>query len=152
MELTEQKTYIVVERIYIKLLTVKMEKGTLCYSDCFIYGFDMQYNNNYCHLIWERAGVINNIPYILGAIGRTCNDFNIPPLCCLVVNKSTGQCGDGVITSKEIPIGERSEFAEKIDRPNVYNFQDYPKLGTPQYIDFLNCVMNKLREEGIVNE
>jgi len=148
----EQKTYTVVERIYSKLLNIKMGKSTICYSECFSYIFDIEYNQKYCHLITERAGVINNIPYILGAIGRTCNELKMPPLCCLVVNKSTGQCGEGVITSREIPINERAEFAEKIDRPNVYNFPDYPELGTQQCIDFLNCVMNKLRKEGITND
>jgi len=147
----EQKTYTVVEKIYSKLLNIKMEKSTILYSECFRYVFDIEYNQKFCHLITERAGVINNIPYILGAIGRTCNELNMPPLCCLVVN-TKGQCGRGVITSKEIPISERVEFAEKIDRPNVYNFQDYPELGTQQCIDFLNCVMNKLRKEGITND
>jgi len=152
MDPMEQKTSIVVEKIYSKLLFVKKEKSTLCYSDCFEYGFDMQYNNKYCHLIQERQGVKNNIQYILGAIGRTCKELSMPPLCCLVVSKSTAQCGDGVITSKELPISQRSDFAEKTDRPNVYNYHDYPKVETQKITDFLNCVMKRLRENGITNE
>jgi hypothetical protein len=100
----------------------------------------------------ERAGVVNNIPHILGEIGYVCNELKLPPLSCLIVNKSTGKCGKGVVTSKEVPVDERSEFTEKIDRPNVCNCQNYPRIGTMEANDFLIRVMNRLRKRGMTNE
>ena len=112
----------------------------------------MKYDNSFCHLIQERQGVINNIPYILGAFGRVCNSLGLPPLCCLVVNKSSGQCGEGVITSEDVPNGKRSEFAEKVDRPATYAHEDYPQPGTQQAQVFLSLVMQRLREKGLTRE
>ena len=149
----EQKTSVVIERIYSLLIRVKEKKNTIHYSDCFTQGFDMQYVNKYCHFVQERPGVINNIPYILGAIGRVCNDLKLPPLCCLVVNKETRKCGEGVIVSKPNLQGESpSDFAERVDRPATYNCNNYPQPGTQQAKDFLNLIMNRLREKGLTRE
>jgi hypothetical protein len=153
MKPEEQKTIQVLERIYSHLLRVKEKKNTICYSDLFTPGFEMKYESKYCYIICQREGVKNNIPYILGAIGRACNVLNLPPLCCLVVNKRTGKCGGNVIISKRnIPKEEYPEFAEKVDRPAVYSCNNYPKIGTQQANDLLNHAMEHLKKIGIAIE
>ena len=148
----EQKTSVVIERIYSQFTHLKAEESTTSYSGCFEAAFETKYDNAYCHLIQQRKGVINNIPYILGAFGHVCNSLGLPPLCCLVVNKETCQCSEGVITSKEVPDAERPEFAEKVDRPATYACNDYPQPGTQKAQDFLNLVLQHLREKGMVIE
>jgi len=152
MDTVEQKTSVVVQRIYSHLIAVKAKRGITWYSDCFEKGFGMRYNNMFVHFIRQRNGVVNNIPYILGAIGQTCNDLKLPPLCCLVVQKETKQCGVKVITSKDVPENDRPAFAEKVDRPTVYAYNEYPVPGTQQAHDFLNRVMQRLREKGMTRE
>ncbi|GMO64786.1 MAG: hypothetical protein Ta2A_12630 [Treponemataceae bacterium] len=151
MNPSEQKTFTVVERIYSHLIKVRNEKKTTSYSDCFSQAFGMPYTNSFCHFVTQRS-VVNNIPGILGAIGRACNELKLPPLCCLVVVKSSGLCGEGVVTSQDIPVGRRSEFAKKTDLPNVYNCQNYPQQGTQQGNDFLNLVMKRLKEKHPICE
>jgi hypothetical protein len=152
MDPMEQRTVTVVERMYAHLLAIKIRKGTTYYVDCFKHGFDMPYSKKYVHLITKRKGVVNNIPYILGAFGRTCNELRMPPLCCLVVKADTGHCGVGVITSQVEPAGGDVEFAERVDRPNVYNYANYPQPGTQEARAFLNRVIERLREQGLVRE
>jgi hypothetical protein len=153
MEPKEQKTSTVIEKIYSQLIITKAKKCTINYSECFTQCFNMKYTNKYCHITQERSGVINNIPYILGAIGQVCNDLKLPPLSCLVVNKSTGKCGKGVVVSKEGVINP-IEFAEKIDRPAIYLCDNYPQPGSQQGKNFLNLVIDRIRKNkhNIINQ
>jgi hypothetical protein len=153
MKPEEQKTIEVLERIYSHLIRVKEKKNTICYSDLFAPGFETRYESKYCYIICQRRGVKNNIPYILGAIGRACNAFKLPPLCCLVVNKSTRKCGGNVIISKsDVPKEEYPEFAEKVDRPAVYACNNYPQTGTQRANDLLRYAMDHLRKIGLAVE
>ena len=150
MEPEKQQTSIVIKNIYSQLVHVKTNGGLINYSECFVYGFNMQYDNKYCHLVQERKNVVNNIPYILGAIGRTCNDLGLPPLTSLVINKSTGKCGIGVITSNEkIPEDERIDFAENVDRPAVYACNNYPDPNSQQGQAFISRVIDHLLFKGV---
>jgi hypothetical protein len=145
----EQKTAVVIEKIYSQLIAAKERRSTITYSDCFRCGFGIQYNNKYCHIIQERKGVVNNIPYILGAFARTCNEYGLPPLSSLVVRKNSLKCGVGVVTSLGI---KDSVFAEQTDRPNVYQCNIFPYPGTKEASDFLNRVLERLKEKGMAIE
>ncbi|MDR1785685.1 MAG: hypothetical protein LBR23_04385 [Spirochaetaceae bacterium] len=152
MEPKEQKTLEVLERIYRFLLTVKWNKTITYYAhDCFTFGFGMPYSNDFTYLIQGRKGV-NNIPALLGAIGFACRDKGLPPLCCLVVDQDTKECGKGVVTSKEVPEEEKPAFARDVDRPAAYACEDYPQPGTQTAADLLDSAMVYLRKEGIVRE
>ncbi|WP_029148796.1 hypothetical protein [Methylophilus sp. 5] len=68
------------------------------------------------HLEFEGAGVLAPI---LGCIMSYCEAKNLPPLTCLVVNKTTGLPGAGLTTVEDLPT----------EREAVYNqnwFAMYP--------------------------
>lgn len=52
------------------------------------------------YLEFEGAGVFAQI---LGCIMRYCNDKQLPPLTCLIVNQSTGLPGAGLTTVEDLP-------------------------------------------------
>ena len=151
MKPENQQTFTVIERIYTQLIHVKSEQNTINYSACFATAFNIPYEKKYLHFIQERK-VVNNIPHILGEIGFVCNEKGLPPLSCLVVIQSKGQCGNGVVVSNmNIPQSERPEFAEKIDLPAVYNCNNYPQPGSQEATDFLHLVMKRLSKNGLTN-
>ncbi|MDR0551350.1 MAG: hypothetical protein LBG72_04960 [Spirochaetaceae bacterium] len=100
------------------LIELKNKKGTITYSEYFSRLFDIPYNKKFLHFIKER-GVINNIPYMLGDIGKVCKEKELPPLSCLVVRKNTGNSGYLVETSIKVPVEQRPDFAKEIDLPAV---------------------------------
>ena len=74
------------------------------------------------HLEFEGAGVLAQI---LGCIMSYCEAKKLPPLTCLVVNKTTGLPGAGLTTVENLPT----------DRETVYN-QNWFALYPAQISDF----------------
>lgn len=74
------------------------------------------------HLEFEGAGVLAQI---LGCIMNYCEAKKLPPLTCLVVNRTTGLPGAGLTTVENLPT----------DREAVYN-QNWFALYPTQISDF----------------
>ncbi|MBN2301143.1 MAG: hypothetical protein JXN60_01370 [Lentisphaerae bacterium] len=81
-----------------------------------------------------------NLNYVLGSIGQTLVDLSaewdreIPPINCLVINKSSGLPGEGiswfikdVADFKELPLKRKREIVD-IHLQEIYAFQDWLKI------------------------
>jgi hypothetical protein len=148
MKPKEQKTSVVLEKIYSLLIDAKTKECTIYYADCFRFVFSIPYSKEFFNLITERP-VINNIPLILGEIGFACNDLGLPPLSCLVVRKTDNKPGDLVVTSGGMQGGD---YAMQVDLPKVYACHKYPKPGSSEAKDFLGRAMDGLRKKGVTKE
>ena len=147
----EQDRLTVVEKTYSLLIDLKMKKTTITYADCFEHVFGIPYSKKFLHFITERP-IINNIPQILGAIGFACNDKGIPPLSCLVVQKESGKTGKLVVISESMTAEPPADFAQRVDLPAVYSYQEYPKPGSQEAADFLNLVMAHFATNGVATK
>lgn len=59
------------------------------------------------HLEFEGAGVLAQI---LGCIMNYCDDSGLPPLTCLIVNKTTGLPGIGLTTVENLPAAREEVY------------------------------------------
>jgi hypothetical protein len=69
----------------------------------------LTYGHVAAHLEFEGAGVLAQI---LDRIMRPCENNNLPPLTCLVVNQDSGLPGAGLRTIEDLPRDRERVYAQ----------------------------------------
>lgn len=115
----------------------------------------------------EELGMPNprNLNYVLGSIGQALLKLSkkwktkIPPIQCLVVNKTTGLPGEGIdgfLITKEnfgkLPLRRRREIVQ-VELQHIYAYPHWGKVLTeleldPTEIDYTNEVVNASKKLG----